>query len=147
LKGSQWTELTRWILAADRPTYIPWISKQHTLLTGQITETWLPDRPKDAIFPGAGSQAKQRELSTLADLGAVNWLWNGQLTSTNVVIWDFDENVGALESTNVYRYSRNVLFGLNSQWFLGRSGRYTDPYLLSRQQRFNELEFTLTYEI
>jgi hypothetical protein len=40
-----------------------------------------------------------------------------------------------------------VLFGINAQWFLGRSGRYTDPYLLSREQRFNDLEFTLTYEI
>ncbi len=147
VKGAEWTELTRWILAADRPTYIPWISKQHTVLTGQITETWLPDRPKDAIFPGAGSQAKQRELSTLLDGGAVDWLMNGQLTTTNIILWDVDDNVGGLESTNVYRYSRNVLFGLNSQWFLGRSGRYTDPYLLSRQQRFNELEFTLTYEI
>jgi hypothetical protein len=40
-----------------------------------------------------------------------------------------------------------VLLGLNAIWFLGRSGRYTDPYLLSREQRFNELEFTFTYEI
>jgi hypothetical protein len=40
-----------------------------------------------------------------------------------------------------------VLFGINAQWFLGQSGRYTDPYLLSREQRFNELEFTFTYEI
>jgi hypothetical protein len=30
---------------------------------------------------------------------------------------------------------------------MGRSGRFTDPNLLSREQRFNELEFTLTYEI
>jgi hypothetical protein len=146
-KGSQWTELTRWIIAGDRPTYIPWISKQHTVLTSQFTETWYPDRPSGAISAGAGSQAKQRELSSLWAVGAVDWLLNGQLTTTNVFVWDMDNNVGELASTNVYRYSRNVLFGLNSQWFLGRSGRFTDPYLLSRQQRFNELEFTLTYEI
>jgi len=145
--GSEWTELTRWILAGDRPTYIPWLSKQHTFLTAQFTETWLPDRPADAVTPGAGSSAKQRELSSLAFLAATNWLMNGQLTATNVFLWDIDDNVGALTTTNVYRYSRNVLFGLNAQWFLGRSGRYTDPYLFSRQQRFNELEFTLTYEI
>jgi hypothetical protein len=146
-KGTQWTELTRWILAADRPTYIPWISKQHTVLTGQVTETWYPDRPRGAFSAAPGSQSKVRELSTLLDVGAVDWLLNGQLTTTNVFVWDADNNVGELSSTNVFRYSRNVLFGLNSQWFLGRSGRYTDPYLLSRQQRFNELEFTLTYEI
>jgi hypothetical protein len=47
----------------------------------------------------------------------------------------------------VFRYSRNVLFGVNAQWFLGRTGRYTDPFLFSRSVRTNELEFTLTYEI
>ncbi len=46
--GTAWTEFTRFIVAADRPTYIPWISKQHTFLTAQFTETWLPDRPTDA---------------------------------------------------------------------------------------------------
>jgi hypothetical protein len=145
--GSEWTELTRWILAADRPTYIPWISKQHTFLTAQYTLTWLPDRPTNAITPGAGSSAKQREIQNLFFISAVNWLMNGQLTATNVFLWDIDNDVGELSTTNVYRYSRNVLFGVNAQWFIGRSGRYTDPNLLSRQQRFNELEFTLTYEI
>ena len=72
---------------------------------------------------------------------------NGQLTAGNVFLWDIDNNVGELSTTNVYRYSRNILLGLNAEWFIGRSGRYTDPYLLSRQQRFNELEFTFTYEI
>ena len=93
------------------------------------------------------TSGKVRELSSLAFLAATNWLMNGQLTAGNVILWDIDDNVGELSTTNVYRYSRNVLFGVNAQWFIGRSGRYTDPYLLSRQQRFNELEFTFTYEI
>jgi hypothetical protein len=145
--GSQWTEFTRWIVAGDRPTYIPWISKQHTFLTAQYTLTWEPDRPRGAHTSGAGGMSKERELANLAFLAATNWLMNGQLTATNVFLWDIDNNVGELSTTNVYRYSRNVLFGVNAQWFIGRSGRFTDPNLLSRQQRFNELEFTLTYEI
>jgi hypothetical protein len=150
LLGSEWTELTRWIIAADRPTYIPWLSKQHTFLTAQYTATWLPDRPANASgspAPGLPGTGKARELSNLAFLAATNWLMNGQLTAGNVFLWDIDDNVGELSTTNVYRYSRNVLFGLNAQWFIGRSGRYTDPYVLSREQRFNGLEFTLTYEI
>ena len=144
--GSAWTQLTRWIIAGDRPTYIPWISKQHTFLTAQYTMTWQPDRPRDAttIITSAG---KDRELSSIAFLSATNWVMNGQLTTGNVFLWDIDDNVGELSSTNVYRYSRNILFGLNAEWFIGRSGRFTDPYLLSREQRFNELEFTFTYEI
>ena len=144
--GSAWTQLTRWIIAGDRPTYIPWISKQHTFLTAQYTMTWQPDRPRDAttIVTSAG---KDRELSSIAFLSATNWVMNGQLTTGNVFLWDIDDNVGELSSTNVYRYSRNILFGLNAEWFIGRSGRFTDPYLLSREQRFNELEFTFTYEI
>ena len=94
-----------------------------------------------------GASGKERELSNFAFVSAVNWLVNGQLTTGNVVLWDIDNTVGAFTTTNVYRYSRNVLFGLNAQWFLGRSGRYTDTFVLSRQQRFNELEFTFTYEI
>lgn len=145
-RGSEWTEFTRWIIAADRPTYIPWISKQHTFLTAQVSETWYPDRPANATTP-VSSAGKVRELSTLAFINATNWLMNGQLTAGNLILWDVDNNVGELATTNVYRYSRNVLFGVNAQWFIGRSGRFTDPYLLSRQQRFNELEFTFTYEI
>src|SRR5207244_12988104 len=41
--GSAWTERPRLILAGDRPTYIPWISKQHTFLTAQYVNTWAPD--------------------------------------------------------------------------------------------------------
>jgi hypothetical protein len=148
--GSAWTEFTRFIVAADRPTYIPWISKQHTFLTAQFTETWLPDRPTDASaapIPGLPPVGKARELSSLLTLAATNWLMNGQLTSGNALGWDIDDDVGLIDSLNVYRYSRNVLLGLNAIWFIGRSGRYTDPYLFSREQRFNELEFTFTYEI
>jgi len=143
--GSSWNERARFIIAGDRPTYIPWISKQHTFLTAQFVNTWNINRPHT---PGEeGVSGKARELSNFAFVSAVNWLLNGQLTTGNVIIWDLDNQVGAFTTTNVYRYSRNVLFGANVQWFLGRSGRYTDPFLLSRQQRFNELEFTFTYEI
>ena len=134
-RGGEWTEFTRWIIAGDRPTYIPWISKQHTFLTAQITETWYPDRPRLATTP-VSAAGKIREIQSLAFLAA-----------TNTVVYDIDNNDFELSTTNVYRYSRNVLFGVNAQWFMGRSGRFTDPNLLSREQRFNELEFTLTYEI
>ena len=145
-RGGEWTEFTRWIVAADRPTYIPWISKQHTFITAQFTETWYPDRPGNAT-PPTSTNGKIRELQSLAFINFTNWLWNGQLTAGNLFLWDIDNNVGELGTTNVFRYSRNVLLGVNAQWFIGRSGRFTDPNLLSRQQRFNELEFTFTYEI
>jgi hypothetical protein len=145
--GSEWTENARFILAGDRPTYIPWISKQHTFLTAQYVNTWYPDRPSNTT-PNAGNfTGKVREDSNFFFVSAVNWLINGQLTTTNVLLWDVDDTSGALTTSNVFRYSRNVLFGMNAQWFLGRSGRFTDPFLLSRSQRTNELEFTLTYEI
>lgn len=143
--GSAWDEETRFILAGDRPTYIPWISKQHTFLTAQYVNTWQPDRPVNS--GNQGTSGKNREITNFAFVAATNWLMNGQLTAGNVILWDIDNNVGAFTSTNVYRYSRNVLMGVNTQWFLGRSGRYTDAFLFSRQQRFNELEFTFTYEI
>ena len=143
--GSVNTERARFIIAGDRPTYIPWISKQHTFLTAQYVNTWFPDRPTNATsFPTAG---KLRQNTNFAFLSSVNWLMNGQLTSGNVFQWDIDDNVGALASNNTFRYSRNILFGANTIWFLGRSGRNTDPFLYSRSQRTNLLEFTLTYEI
>jgi len=148
--GAKYTELTRWIIAGDRPTYIPWISKQHTFLTAQYTLTWLPDRPTDAssiVIPGLAPVGKLREISNLFFISAVDWIMNGQLTTGNVFLWDIDDQVGELSSGNSYRYSRNIVLGLNASWFVGRSGRYTDPYLLSRQQRFNDIEFTFTYEI
>jgi len=52
-----------------------------------------------------------------------------------------------VESANVYRYSRNILLSLNAIWYLGKSGRYTDPFLFSRDQRINETEFRFSYEI
>jgi hypothetical protein len=144
--GSEWTQFTRWIIAGDRPTYIPWLSKQHTFLTAQYALTWQPDLPRDAttITTAAG---KNREISNIAFLNATNWLMNGQLTASNLFLWDIDDKVGEIATTNVYRYSRNILLGVNAEWFIGQSGRFTDPYLLSREQRFNELEFTFTYEI
>jgi len=141
------TENARFILAGDRPTYIPWISKQHTFLTFQYVNTWYPDRPANATPNVANYYGKVREDSNFAFLAATNWLMNGQLTATNVFQWDIDDNCGAFTSTNVYRYSRNVLFGVNTAWFLGRSGRYTDPFLYSRSQRESLLEFTMSYEI
>jgi hypothetical protein len=145
--AAEWSEEARFIIAGDRPTYIPWISKQHTFLTAQYVNTWYPDRPANAT-PNVGNFiGKIREDNNWFFLSAVNWLINGQLTTTNVVLWDIDDKVGGLTTSNVFRYSRNVLFGVNAQWFLGQSGRWTDPFLLSRQQRANELEFTLTYEI
>ena len=144
--GAEWSQFTRWIIAGDRPTYIPWISKQHTFLTVQYTMTWQPDLPANAT-PIITSAGKVREMSNLAFINATNWLMNGQLTASNLFLWDIDDNVGELATTNVYRYSRNILLGINAEWFMGRSGRFTDPYVLSREQRFNELEFTFTYEI
>ncbi len=145
--SSAWTEQTRWILAGDRPTYIPWLSKQHTFLTYQYVNTWYPDRPSNTAQGPFGTAGKTREISNFAFLAATNWLVNGQLTSTNVWVWDIDNNVGDLTSTNVYRYSRNVLLGINAIWYIGRSGRFTDPFFLSVNQRMSELEATFSYEI
>ncbi|MGH7780806.1 MAG: hypothetical protein ACREQR_13360 [Candidatus Binataceae bacterium] len=145
--GIEDTEQARFIIAGDRPTYIPWISKQHTFLTFQYVNTWYPDRPNNAVPSIANTLGKVREDSNFAFLAATNWLMNGQLTATNVFQWDIDDNCGAFTTTNIYRYSRNVLFGVNSAWFLGRSGRYTDPFLYSRSQRESLLEFTMSYEI
>jgi hypothetical protein len=144
--GSAWTQMTRFILAGDRPTYIPWISKQHTFITFQYVNTWFPDRPNNAK-QAPPVQGKFREDTNVAFINFTNWVMNGQLTTGNLFFWDIDNNVGYFGSTNSYRYSRNVLFGVNVFWAMGRSGRTTDPLLLSREQRYNELEFTLTYEI
>ncbi len=145
--AARWTEFGRFILAGDRPTYIPWISKQHTFLVGQFVETWYPDLPGHAIPNIANAYGKVRRFSNFFFLASTNWLVNGQLTSTNAFAWDIDDNTGNLGSTNVFRYSRNILLGLNGIWYLGRSGRNTDPFLFSRDQRISELEATLSYEI
>lgn len=82
-------------------------------------------------------------------LAAASWLIDGQWTALNAWTWNWDDNVGFVASGNSYRYSRNILFGLNAQWYLGRSGRFNDTFSsgLSRGQRINELEFRFTYEI
>ena len=72
------------------------------------------------------------------------------MTTTNVVLWDARRRrTASCRATNVYRYSRNILLGVNAQWYLGRSGRYTDiaDGIFSRAQRINELEATFQYEI
>jgi len=143
----EWSEQARFIVAGDRPTYIPWLSKQHTFLTAQYVNTWFPNRPSNAVPSIANTLGKVREDNNFFFVSAVNWILNGQLTTTNAFVWDIDDQVGNLQSTNVYRYSRNILLGVNAAWYLGRSGRYTDPFLASVEQRTNELEFTLTYEI
>ena len=143
----EWAEQARFILAGDRPTYIPWLSKQHTFLTAQYVNTWTPNRPTNSSPSIANSIGKVREDSNFFFLSAVNWIINGQLVTTNAYVWDVDNSVGQLQSTNVYRYSRSILLGMNAVWYLGRSGRYTDPFIASVSQRTNELEFTLTYEI
>ncbi|HKF40746.1 MAG TPA: hypothetical protein VKB21_06640, partial [Candidatus Acidoferrum sp.] len=145
--GGEWAEQARFILAGDRPTYIPWLSKQHTFFTAQYVNTWYPYKPAGAFPNIANSIGKVRRDGSFFFVSAVNWILNGQLVTTNVWTWDIDDKVGALTSTNTYRYSRSILFGVNAFWVIGRSGRYTDPFLYSVQQRTNELEFTLTYEI
>jgi hypothetical protein len=106
------------------------------------------DLERIALF-GTVRAARSRFLTrpNFFFLSAVNWVLNGQLVTTNVWAWDIDDRVGSLSSTNTYRYSRSILFGLNAFWAIGQSGRYIDPFLYSVQQRTNELEFTLTYEI
>jgi len=144
--GGKWTNQTRWIVAADRPTYIPWISKQHTFFTAQYVATWYPDLPQFAA-PFIGSRGKVRTISNFAFLNAVNWLLNGQLVTSNGPAWDIDDNTGEFQSTNTYRYSRNIILALNAIWYLGRSSRMTDPFVFSGNQDFNEVEFRFTYEI
>ncbi len=133
----KWGETTRWVIATDRPTYIPWISKQHTFLVAQYSVTWNPDPP-----PGS------RALNSFAFLAANNWMLDGRLTTLNVFAWDPDSTVGFLSSGNAYRYSRNVVLNLNAVWFLGKSGLYGGlGGILSRAQRTNSLEFRYVYEL
>ena len=97
----------------------------------------------------ANAPGKLRRWDDTLLFASTNWLVNGQLTSSNFLLWDADNCDGFLGSTNVFRYSRNVLLGINAQWFLGRSGRYTDiaDGIFSRAQRTNEIEATFQYEI
>jgi hypothetical protein len=142
---SRWTELTRVVLAVDRPTMVPWISKQHTLFSLQGTETFYPDLPPGAL-PN-DPLGKVRRWSSFLTFTASDFLFNGKIAALNGVAWDIDDQTGQLLSDNSYRCSRNILMGVNAAWYLGRSGRHTDPFLESKSQRINELEFTFTYEI
>jgi hypothetical protein len=143
----EWAEEMRIILAGDRPTYIPWLSKQHTFLTAQYVNTFFPYKPAGTNPSIANTIGKIRRDSNFFFLSAVDWVLNGQLVTTNAFQCDIDDNTQGLLSVNTYRYSRSILFGVNAVWFLGRSGRYTDPFAESVSQRTNMLEFTLTYEI
>ncbi len=145
--SARWTQETRFIVAADRPTYVKLISKQHIFFTAQNVFTWYPHRPDNANNFFGNFAGKLRETNDLFFLAAVSWLRDGTLTSTNVWTWDLDDQVGSLSSTNTLRYSRNVLLALNAMWYVGRSGRFTDPFIFSRDQRMNEIEVRMSYEL
>jgi len=145
----KWTELARFVLGIDRPTLVPilnpYVTKQFTFLTLQATETWYPDLPPGAI-PN-DPLGKIRKFSSFLTLSGTNFLLNGRSTNLTGVSWDVDDQTGEVISNTVYRYSRDILIGTNIHWYLGRSGRHTDPFLESKSQRINELEFTFTYEL
>jgi hypothetical protein len=145
--SARWTQQTRFILGADRPTYVKWLSKQETFFTFQNVLTWYPDRPSNANNFFGNFAGKLRETNDLLVIAATNWLLDGKLTSTNIWTWDIDDVSGYVSSTNTLRYSHNVLLALNAIWYLGRSGRYTDPFIFSRDQRINEIEFRASYEL
>ncbi|HEY2665003.1 MAG TPA: hypothetical protein VGI47_11725, partial [Candidatus Binataceae bacterium] len=144
--GGRWTNQTRWIVAADRPTYIPYISKQHTFFTAQYVATWYPDLPVRAA-PFVGSRGKVRDISNFFFVNAVNWVMNGQLVTSNGFAMDVDDVTMNATSTNTYRYSRNIIMALNATWYLGKSSKNTDPFVFSGNQSLNEVEFRFTYEI
>jgi len=142
-----WTDKFTSIIAFDRPTYIPWLSKQHTFLVAQQTYNWYPGTHRHPLFSIASTGGKLRKMENFTLLAAINWLMDGRLVSTNAFLWDDDNFTGFVSSNNAFRYSRNILFDFNFQWYLGKSGRFTDPLLLSRDQRINEAEFRFVYEI
>jgi hypothetical protein len=144
--GGKWTDQTRWIVAADRPTYIPWISKQHTFFTAQYVATWYPDLPPHAV-PFIGSRGKVRDFGSFFFINAVNWILNGQLVTSNGFAMDVDDVTFNATSTNTYRYSRNIILALNATMYMGKSSKYTDPFIFSGNQSLNEVEFRFTYEI
>jgi hypothetical protein len=146
---SRWTELSRLVLSLDRPTIVPlltpYLTKQHTLLSAGVTETFYPDLPAGSV-PN-DNQGKIRRLSTFLTFTATDFLANGQVVNLSGFSWDADDQTGQLIGNSVWRYSRSILLGVNVDWYLGRSGRHTDPFLESKSQRINELEFTFTYEL
>ncbi len=80
-------------------------------------------------------------------LTATNFLLNGRTANQSGIAWDVDDQTGQIVSSTAYRYTRHVLLGVNLDWYIGRSGRHTDPFLESKSQRINELEFTFSYEL
>jgi hypothetical protein len=142
-----WTDEMIGIIAFDRPTFIPWISKQHTFFVAQMTTNWYISSHQHDIPTIVNPRGKLRQFQNYAFVAAANWLWDGRLVSTNVFLWDIDTRAGFFGSNNVFRYSRNVILGLNLQWYLGATNRLTDPITMSVDHRINEVEFRFTYEI
>jgi hypothetical protein len=146
---AKWTEISRLVFGIDRPTLTPllypYLTKQHTLFTFETTETFYPDLPAGAV-PN-DPLGKVRRLSTFLSLNATNFILNGRMVDLTGVVWDADDQTGQIVSSAAYRYTRNLIFGVNTNWYLGRSGRHTDPYLQSKSSRISELELTLTYEL
>jgi hypothetical protein len=147
LDYGSWTDEFIGVIAGDRPTYIPWLSKQHTFIVAQWTTNWFISAHGHDIPTIVSPQGKLRKYQNVAFVAAANWLFDGRLVTTNVIFWDIDTMAGFLGSTNLFRYSRNVLLGLNLQWYMGASGKYTDPFTMSRDQRISEIEFKFGYEL
>jgi hypothetical protein len=143
----KWTDEFTGIIAFDRPTYIPLLSKQHTFIVSQYVLNWYPGVDGHTIPFESDAQGKMRKFQNLAFIAAADWLFDGRIATTNSFVWDIDDNVGELLSTNTFRYTSNTLMALNAVWYLGRSGRFTDPFNFSRNQRINELEARFTYEL
>ena len=143
----KWTDEFTGIIAFDRPTYIPWISKQHTFIVVQWTTNWFPGIDGHTVLDIADAQGKLRKYENFPFIAVANWLMDGRLATTNVLFADVDDKVGFFESTNSFRYTTNTLFNINMIWYLGQSGRFTDPLTLSRNQRINEIEARFTYEL
>lgn len=146
--GAKWTELSRFVLSADRPTLIPvltYVTKQHTLLSAGVTETFYPDLPAGSVPNDI--KGKIRRLSSFLTFTATSFMADGQIANLSGFSWDADDQTGQLIGNTVWRCSRNTLLGVNADWYLGRSSRHTDPFLESKSQRINELEFTITYEL
>jgi uncharacterized protein DUF1302 len=146
---ARWTELSRLVLSLERPTMVPllapYVTKQHTLLSAGVTETFYPDLPAGSVPNDV--MGKIRRLSTFLTFTGTSFLADGQVVNLSGFSWDADDQTGQFIGNSEWRYSRNMLLGVNMDWYLGRSGRHTDPFLESKSQRINELEFTVTYEL
>jgi hypothetical protein len=142
-----WTDEAIGIIAFDRPTLIPWISKQHTFLVTQWVTNWYISAHGHQVPYYGARLGKLRKYQNVAFIAAVDWLFAGRLTTTNAFFWDVDDRAGFFLSNNSYRYRRNVLFDINLQWYQGATSRNTDAFTQSNSQRMSELEFKLTYEL